>query len=269
MLSIGEFARLAGVSVRMLRHYDRLGLLRPQRVDPHSGYRWYSTVQLERANQLIALKDLGFTLEQVGRLLDVDLPGEAVAVLLRRRRDELSEQLTADRDRLRSVEARLRAIEKENPMSGFTEGALPELRLVREWVRIEEMNQIGDVMGDMFARVTDLISDAGLSPTGPGVATYTPDGDGLIAAAAEPIGDAPVPDGLESVVVAAEPRALVARYLGPDLGGIQQAWQQLVSEVERRGLVPQGTCREVYLTTPFEDPGAGWVVDLQQPVAAS
>ena len=70
MLSIGEFARLAGVSVRMLRHYDQLGLLRPERVDPHSGYRRYAAAQLERANQLVALKDLGFTLEQVGVLLD-------------------------------------------------------------------------------------------------------------------------------------------------------------------------------------------------------
>ncbi|GAA0489344.1 MerR family transcriptional regulator [Microbacterium aurantiacum] len=70
MLSIGEFARLAGVSVRMLRHYDRLGLLRPERVDLHSGYRRYAAAQLERANQLVALKDLGFTLEQVGVLLD-------------------------------------------------------------------------------------------------------------------------------------------------------------------------------------------------------
>lgn len=269
MLCIGEFARLAGVSVRMLRHYDRLDLLRPQRVDPHSGYRSYSTVQLDRANQLIALRDLGFTLEQVGRLLDGDLPGEAVTVLLRRRRDELREQLTADQSRLRSVEARLRAIEKESPMSAFTESALPELRLVQLSVRIEEMSQIELVMGDMFARVADLIADAGLRPTGPGVATYTPDDGGLIAAAAEPIGDAPVPDGLEAVGVAPHPRALVARYTGPDVGGIQQAWQELVAEVETRELVPEGTCREVYLTTPFEDPGAGWVVDLQQPVAAS
>src|SRR6476660_3103900 len=58
MLSIGDFARLAGVSVRMLRHYDALGLLRPARVDPDSGYRTYTTAQLDRSNRLVALKDL-------------------------------------------------------------------------------------------------------------------------------------------------------------------------------------------------------------------
>ena len=55
MVNIGEFARYAGVSVRMLRHYDRLGLLQPVRVDPATGYRQYSATQLPRLNRLLAL----------------------------------------------------------------------------------------------------------------------------------------------------------------------------------------------------------------------
>ena len=60
MLSIGDFARLAGVSVRMLRHYDRLGLVPAAHVDPSSGYRYYEPGQLPRIHALLALKDLGF-----------------------------------------------------------------------------------------------------------------------------------------------------------------------------------------------------------------
>lgn len=86
MLSIGEFARLVGVSVRMLRHYDQLGLLAPARVDPFTGYRSYSTQQLSRANELVALKDLGFSLEQVGSLLEEDVDGTRVQSLLLERR---------------------------------------------------------------------------------------------------------------------------------------------------------------------------------------
>ena len=73
---------LGRVSVRMLRHYDRLGLLRPQRVDPFSGYRSYGASQLDRANRLVALKDLGFTLEQGGRMLDDGMSSSEVAALL-------------------------------------------------------------------------------------------------------------------------------------------------------------------------------------------
>jgi DNA-binding transcriptional MerR regulator len=65
MFSIGEFARHGRVSVRMLRHYDAIGLLRPATVDPASGYRFYEAGQLADLNRLVALKDLGFSLQQL------------------------------------------------------------------------------------------------------------------------------------------------------------------------------------------------------------
>ena len=46
MLKIGDFSKLSRVSIRMLRHYDEIGLLRPARIDPESGYRYYSDTQL-------------------------------------------------------------------------------------------------------------------------------------------------------------------------------------------------------------------------------
>jgi DNA-binding transcriptional MerR regulator len=67
MFTIGEFATTGRVSVRMLRHYDAVGLLRPARVEEHSGYRYYDARQLRSLNRLLALKDLGFTLEQKTR----------------------------------------------------------------------------------------------------------------------------------------------------------------------------------------------------------
>ncbi|HEY2261209.1 MAG TPA: MerR family DNA-binding transcriptional regulator, partial [Streptosporangiaceae bacterium] len=70
MFSIGEFARLGGVSVRTLRHYDEIGLLQPATVDPDTGYRGYAAGQLGLLNRIVALKDLGLTLTQTGRLLD-------------------------------------------------------------------------------------------------------------------------------------------------------------------------------------------------------
>src|ERR1700733_617389 len=69
MFSIGEFARHGRVSVRMLRHYDEIGLLRPASVDPLTGYRFYQAGQLAELNRLIALKELGFTLEQVRSIM--------------------------------------------------------------------------------------------------------------------------------------------------------------------------------------------------------
>src|SRR4029078_6947553 len=75
MFTIGDFADFGRVSVRMLHHYDTIGLLTPAVVDPHTGYRYYHAEQLGRLNRIIALKELGFTLRQVQSIIDekVDL----------------------------------------------------------------------------------------------------------------------------------------------------------------------------------------------------
>ncbi len=83
MLNIGDFAKHGRVSVRMLRHYDAIGLLRPARVDPFSGYRCYEAAQLTRLNRVIALKDLGFTLQQVRAVLDEEVDTAELRGMLR------------------------------------------------------------------------------------------------------------------------------------------------------------------------------------------
>ncbi|WP_431803536.1 MerR family transcriptional regulator [Microbacterium sp. bgisy203] len=271
MLSIGEFARLVGVSQRMLRHYDGLGLLVPERVDEYSGYRYYSTAQLDRANRLVALKDLGFRLEEVGEMLDEDASSPRIAGLLRGRRAELREQIDADVRRMRHVEARLRTIERNDPMTTtetsteFTATKLPRLELAQLSARVGDMAEIEQEIGPMFDRVVGALMEAGVALPSPGVAHYTVDGDQMIAAAAEQVAPSAVPDGLDAAVLDAVPQALTLRLEADDLAGIQAAWQSLVSEVERRGLRPVGTCREVYHETPQD--GGRWIVDLQQPVA--
>ncbi|MBE5960868.1 MAG: MerR family transcriptional regulator [Lachnospiraceae bacterium] len=65
MLRIGEFAQLSSISIHMLRHYDKIGLLCPRHVDGMNGYRYYDKEQLVQANQIIALKTMGFGLDEI------------------------------------------------------------------------------------------------------------------------------------------------------------------------------------------------------------
>lgn len=60
MLRIGDFSRLSRVSIRMLRYYDETGLLKPDRVDDFTGYRYYNEEQLLKVGKINALKDMGF-----------------------------------------------------------------------------------------------------------------------------------------------------------------------------------------------------------------
>lgn len=63
MFKIGEFSKLGQVSVRMLRHYDQMGLLKPGHTDKWTGYRYYTIEQLARLNRIVALNGLGLTLQ--------------------------------------------------------------------------------------------------------------------------------------------------------------------------------------------------------------
>ena len=89
MFSIGEFARHGRVSVRMLRHYDAIGLIRPACVDAATGYRFYQASQLDELNRVIALKDLGFTLQQVQAILEEKVSAAELRGMLRLRRAEI------------------------------------------------------------------------------------------------------------------------------------------------------------------------------------
>ena len=69
MFRIGEFSKLAMVSVRMLRHYDEIGLLPPNTVDPYTGYRYYSASQLAVIGRIQLLKEMGISLSQITKML--------------------------------------------------------------------------------------------------------------------------------------------------------------------------------------------------------
>jgi DNA-binding transcriptional MerR regulator len=108
---IGEFSRIARVSCRLLRYYDELGLLGPARIDGDSGYRWYSASQLPRLNRILVLRDLGLSLEQIGRALASELPAAELRGMLLMRRAEVEQSIETEVQRLRQIESRIAQIE--------------------------------------------------------------------------------------------------------------------------------------------------------------
>ncbi|HVU11018.1 MAG TPA: helix-turn-helix domain-containing protein, partial [Phototrophicaceae bacterium] len=119
MIKIGDFARLSQVSVPTLRHYDEIGLLKPVQVDPFTGYRYYSVSQLPRLNRILALKDLGFSLEQIEQVLNSDLSLEQLRGMIKLRQAEQQQHLSDEQSRLTRISARLRQIELEDSMPNY------------------------------------------------------------------------------------------------------------------------------------------------------
>ncbi|MGB2948104.1 MAG: helix-turn-helix domain-containing protein, partial [Rhodococcus sp. (in: high G+C Gram-positive bacteria)] len=96
MFTIGEFASIGRVSIRMLRHYDQIGLLTPARVDPYTGYRFYDGRQFETLGRVLEFKDLGFRLDEVKRIVDGDLDDAALREMLAAKRAEVASRIDLD-----------------------------------------------------------------------------------------------------------------------------------------------------------------------------
>ena len=120
MLKVGDFSKLANVTVKALRHYDSLGLLKPVWIDRFSGYRYYNLDQLPRLNRILALKDMGFTLEQIGSMLDASLSADALRRIFDQKQQELQQRLQDEQERLNRVAERLRQIELEGRLPDVT-----------------------------------------------------------------------------------------------------------------------------------------------------
>jgi len=116
MIRIGQFSRISQVSIKTLRFYDEQGLLHPAQVDDFTGYRYYTFDQLAHLYRILALKDLGFSLQQIRRLLNEDPTPEQLRGMLKQRQAEIRAQLDEDMAQLSRVETWLQHIEKESSM---------------------------------------------------------------------------------------------------------------------------------------------------------
>ncbi|MFB7914029.1 MerR family transcriptional regulator [Streptomyces sp. NPDC056061] len=273
MFTIGDFARYGRVSARMLRHYDAIGLLRPDRTDPATGYRFYGAAQLARLNRIIALKDLGFTLQQVHAVLDEQVGPEELRGMLRLRRAELEEAVAAATARLVRVEARLRSIESEGHMSmdDVVVRNVPVMR-VAELTGVAvgfEPGDIAPVIGPLYERLFPLLDAVGVRPSGPGVAHYegVPDGDGAVVVHAGVTVSAPVgPLGDTGVMVVELPAIEAATVVHRGaMDDVLPTAQTLARWIDANGYRSTGYAREINLECP-EDRDA-WVTELQEPVA--
>jgi DNA-binding transcriptional MerR regulator len=274
MFSIGEFARHGRVSVRMLRHYDAIGLLRPACVDPASGYRFYQASQLAELNRVIALKDLGFTLHQVQAILEEKVTAAELRGMLKLRRAEIHAQIEAETVRLARVEARLLTIEDEArvPPDGVVIKHLAPVRvgeLTGEAAGYEP-EAITPVIQPLYCDLWRRMASAGVTAAGPAVAYYedTPAGDGAIVVhAAVPVVVEADGDHGFGVVDLADVESAAAIIHHGSMDDVLSTGQALARWIDANGYRSAGYAREVTLEWSA-DPDQ-WVTELQQPIFAT
>jgi DNA-binding transcriptional MerR regulator len=274
MFRIGEFAQIAQVSGRQLRFYDQLGLLQPAHIDQQTGYRYYTIHQLPRLNSILALKELGLSLEQIGPLLEDEIsPGELRSMLVLKRA-QLERSLQEEEMRLRHIESRIAQIDRHGTVEGFDvilksvpptpflslkcvfESMNEVVAMVRT-VAEEGTRQIKPALRDKLIVVAQndidtekLDLDIGFSLTRPSNAIIRMAGDLVLRAS-----ELPAADAMATIVRSGTNVESHASF------GVVGSW------IEANNYEVAGPCREVFLEPITGPPGfEGALVEIQFPV---
>ena len=113
MIKIGDFSTLSRISIRMLRHYDDMGLLKPENVDSFTSYRYYTPAQLQTANRITALKDMGFSLASISEILKQYNDPEALITFLSIKLEESREQEREAQTKTQLIESAIKRLRKD------------------------------------------------------------------------------------------------------------------------------------------------------------
>ncbi|MDP9332852.1 MAG: MerR family transcriptional regulator [Actinomycetota bacterium] len=270
MLSIGEFAQLGQVSPRTLRHYNDVGLLVPDRIDPSTGYRSYRIGQLARLHRILALRDLGFRLDQIGAVVDGNLGVEALRGMLRLRQAQIEATVAEEQARLGRVEARLRFLERSNTMP------VPDVVVkMTQPLTVAEATAVAPGFGPVLNKTFQALVPRVLehlqrvdARAGMMVGWYEePRDDGsLVAHVGFEIYDRAVASG-DGVSVITLPVVEVASVVHHgSMKDIVPVYEALVEWIEDSGYRLGGRSRELYLEF-HEDDHSRNVAELQMPIA--
>ena len=271
MFKIGEFSRLSLVSVKALRYYDELGLLKPARVDEFTGYRYYAASQLARLNRIVALKDMGLSLEQIAQLLDRELSPEQIRGMLRLKQVELRQQLVEGQARLARIEVWLQAFEQEITMPAYDVVLKKVAPLQVAQVRgvAPGMEQLGSTLDSFFDQVIGYIEQQGATCVEPAIAVYydMQDNDGAISVGACMAFAGPLHDGEQVKVVTLPAVETMASLIHRgSFSTLNHAYDALLKWIEANGYHISGPDRELNLEYERGGDQSKFVTEIQIPV---
>jgi len=271
MFKIGVFAQVSRVSVKTLRHYDEIGLLKPTYVDEESGYRYYALEQLPRLNRILALKDLGFSLEQIAASLSRDVSPERLRAMLAARQEELRRQVQDETARLARVEARLHQIEQEGFMSNHDVvlKSIPPQFVASVRDTIPTWEQVTPTFNRLFDEVIGYTAQHGTKIAGPPLDLWLdrdmPQHDMSVEACAPISAHIPPSDRVQVYELPGVATAACAVHHGP-FATLGDAHQAVMRWVESSGYRLAGPGREVYLQYERQGDPADYVTEIQYPV---
>jgi DNA-binding transcriptional MerR regulator len=273
MFRIGEFSKIAQVPGSLLRYYDQINLLKPAHVDRSTGYRYYSAKQLPRLHRILALRELGLTLDQIARLVNEEVSTAEIRGMLTLRKAQVEQAVSQEMVRLRHLEARLQQIDAPGSAFDIVLKSVPAQRYlsVREVLPDAEMALL--IMREMVQSLPSRIGEEMLGHFTTVVHSETLESDrldielGAILAVGDDLSIRLSGDRLLRVrtLPAEERMATVVR-----VGGFEnncQSYGAIGFWVEENGYRISGPGREVLIQPPRERMDE-MVTEIQFPIEA-
>lgn len=264
MLSIGEFSTLSKVTPKTLRYYDEIGLVKPAQVNPHTGYRYYEVSQLRGVLLIGRLKAYGFTLEEIGRVLETPENSETLPSLIRQKQDELRQKVQAYRYVLQQLEDDLANLERGKSIMSY----LDTIAVTLTEPKPQTILSIRDTMdvskySDYMTRLYKSVEQKGLTPVGPPMtifqgAEFTTEGYDM------EIG-VPVAAAGEGTRLFAPGLCATATLNGP-YTELPAMYTKIKEWMEAEGYTPAEAPYEIYLTNPADVAPEDNVTEIYFPV---
>ena len=266
MYSIGDFSRINRITPKTLRHYDRIGLLKPARIDDWTGYRYYDADQLPKIRRILGLKELGFSLSEVHQILSDAAP---VETLLARRESELDQSIredTARLDRVREYLARIRT--GESMTTNVEVKGLPEVIVASMRTTIPSYETYFEIV----PRMGEYMRSVGAVCREPAYCfTIYHDGEyrehdidvEICEAVVAPCAES---DRVKFKTIEAVDSAACLVHTGP-YDRIGEAYNRLFEWIESNGYAPAGNPRESYIDGIWNtDDPQEWTTEVQVPI---
>lgn len=271
MFRIGEFSKLVRVSPRMLRHYEKCGLLSPAKTDPATGYRQYSAAQIPLVMRIAALRDAGFSIDETCDILPRFEDKAYMDGVLRNKTAQVQAAIQAQNERLGLLENLRQKLTKEQDTMEY-DVILKELSAVRV---LSLRQTLADYSreGELWEKMAAFMGSHGVSPRGGEEGGYSlyhdsdykeTDVDVEIAVPVEAFGEAQ--GDFCYRMLDAVPLAATLRFAGP-YEGTAAASERLAAWIEQNGYEMAGLMRGASIITSADqtDP-QNFLTELQFPV---
>lgn len=277
MLRIGDFSQIGRVTIDALRYYDEIGLLKPAEVDPSNSYRYYSAAQLKTLNRIHALKAMGFSLEEVSRVIHGEIDDEELRGMLKEQLRIVAKEVGEAEARKHQIMARLDHLAREDEMPEYevTMRSDEEKTVASIRQTVPSADKMPEICGQMFEEIASWMQANGL-PFGPSITIYHSESYrrenidtecAFIVPDAKAASEAEVTGSIQVRILEAVPEIAVT-IIDDDfykkVDGLTPAYNAIGRWIEEHGYQVAGPARELF----YGSPEAGdLTAEVQIPVA--